>query len=262
MRGRLGKRPARTATRGGPAFSLASTPPPPLPGNRQPDNPQGEKGTPDTRHGALQGWVCHGHGRVPAAGSARGRRPTPPPHAALGCQRPEVAPQPAPHLDAREPARRPRQTARASRRAKGGVGLGSASPPSPEPRQPAATRPKSLLQDDNRHIRTCQHLPGSKKYLFQETKITALAGGAEPQVTGTFWDPGPATGPKHLPITAKQPPPPRKSPGAIWSTPGPTDRPTDRGIAGLGGGGGWPGRPCPVTRSPVHGSSPGRDLEK
>lgn len=218
-------------------FSLASTPPPPLPGNRQPDNPQGEKGTPDTRHGALRGWVCHGHGRVPAAGSARGRRPTPPPHAALGCQRPEVAPQPEPHLDAREPARRPRQTARASRRAKGGVGLGSASPPSPEPRQPAATRPKSLLQDDNRHIRTCQHLPGSKKYLFQETKITALAGGAEPQVTGTFWDPGPATGPKHLPITAKQPPTPPGSPRGPSGRPRdrPTDRPTDRGIAGWGG---------------------------
>lgn len=116
--GGAGETPGEDSDQRRTCFSLAGTPPPPLPGNRQPDNPQGKRGTPDTRHGALRGWVCHDRGRAPAAGSARGRRPTPPPHAALGCQRPEVAPQPGPHLDAREPARRPRQTARASRQAR------------------------------------------------------------------------------------------------------------------------------------------------
>lgn len=256
--GGLGKRPARTATRGGPA----SASPAPLPrlsqgtGSRTTHKGKGERLTRGTE-------PCKGGFVTTAAGcpqrGAHGvedprRLPTPPSGARDRRWRHSLD-----HTWMHESRRAGpgRRLEQAGRQGRSRVRLGVTAKPRATP---ATTRPKSLLQDDNRHIRTCQHLPGSKKHPFQERKITALAGGAEPQVTGTFWDPGPATGPKHLPITAKQPPPPRKSPGAIWSTPGPTDRPTDR--PGNRGFGGVTGRPCPVTRSPVHGSSPGRDLEK
>lgn len=266
MRGGLGKRPARTATRGGPA----SASPAPLPhlsqgtGSRTTHKGKGERLTRGTEP-CEGGFVTTAAGRPQrgAHGVEDPRRLPTPPSGARDRRWRHSLDHTWMHESRRAgPGRRLEQAGRQGRsRARLGV---TAKPGA----TPATTRPKSLLQDDNRHIRTCQHLPGSKKHPFQETKITALAGGAEPQVTGTFWDPGPATGPKHLPITAKQPHPPEVPRGHLVDpgTARPTDRPGNRGIGGGGGwglgAGGWPGRPCPVTRSPVHGSSPGRDLEK
>lgn len=233
--GGLGKRPARTATRGGPA----SASPAPLPhlsqgtGSRTTHKRKGERLTRGTE--PCEGGFVTAAAGCPQRGAHRvedpRRLPTPPSGARDRRWRHSLD-----HTWMHESRRAGpgRRLEQAGRQGRSRVRLSVTAKPGATP---ATTRPKSLLRHDHRHIRTCQHLPGSKKHLFQETKITALAGGAEPQVTGTFWDPGPATSPKHLPIAAEQPPPPRKSPGAIWSTPGPTDRPTDRpGNRGIGGG--------------------------
>ena len=79
----------------GPAFGLASTPRTQGKSSRA---TQGECLTRGTEPCRMErgGGVNHGCSRVPTAWSARGKGPTPPAHASLGCWRPEVAPQPGP----------------------------------------------------------------------------------------------------------------------------------------------------------------------
>ena len=220
-------------------------------GREQPGNP---RRTPDTRHGALRKRGRHGHGRMPTQhGGARGKGPTPPAHAALGCWRPEAAPQPGPHLEAREPAHRPTRTARVS---EGRAGPGDRSPA----RSPARPqRPTSLRRQSPEHSVSAPTWQQKVLLSGQKSTVPPRRGLA----TGLRDLLGPCPG--HWPQASlhhrererereRAPPPPEppgpsgRPPGAWWQ-PRPIEDPREVQRAGVG---------PPLLRR----SSPGPDFRK
>lgn len=190
-----------------------TSPPSPPHGGGAAGPPTGGRRTPDTRHGASQGWVRHDRGRVPAAGSARGRGPTPP----SPRRRPRV-PETGGGATAWTPPGCTRAGAQvradgSGRQARGGVGAGSASPPSPEPRH-APRRPKSprrQASDDNVSAPTWQRKAPLSGEENNGVRWRGLATGHR-DLPG----PGPGRGPRAPPHRRRAP----EFPGAIWSTPG------------------------------------------
>ncbi|XP_038445559.1 collagen alpha-1(III) chain-like, partial [Canis lupus familiaris] len=206
--------------------------------------PQTQRGTPDTRHGALRDRGCHGQ-RPGAHGMERTgvKDPPPPAHTAL----PRVPETGGRHRDPGHLESSTRAGAQAQADGSGSSerGQGPARPRGQARNPTRAQRPTSLRRatDGPAVFYVClssvclspKHNVSAptwqQKMFISGKKITAPAGGDQPQVTATSRDRDTANCTQNLPHGAP-PPPPHGAPRAIWSTQG------NRG----GGGGGEEGR--------------------
>ena len=204
--------------------------------------PQTQRGTPDTRHGALRDRGCHGQ-RPGAHGMERTgvKDPPPPAHTAL----PRVPETGGRHRDPGHLESSTRAGAQAQADGSGSSerGQGPARPRGQARNPTRAQRPTSLRRatDGPAVFYVClssvclspKHNVSAptwqQKMFISGKKITAPAGGDQPQVTATSRDRDTANCPQNLPHGAP-PPPPHGAPRAIWST------------QGTGGGGGEEGR--------------------
>ncbi|XP_038435807.1 collagen alpha-1(I) chain-like [Canis lupus familiaris] len=207
--------------------------------------PQTQRGTPDTRHGALRDRGCHGQ-RPGAHGMERTgvKDPPPPAHTAL----PRVPETGGRHRDPGHLESSTRAGAQAQADGSGSSerGQGPARPRGQARNPTRAQRPTSLRRatDGPAVFYVClssvclspKHNVSAptwqQKMFISGKKITAPAGGDQPQVTATSRDRDTANCPQNLPHGAP-PPPPHGAPRAIWST---------QGTGGGGGGGAIRGR--------------------
>lgn len=192
--------PARTASK----RSLLRPHRPHTPGRAADDT---ERGTPDTRHGAMEASVVTPPS-VPAARSARAVKdhppPPPPPSGAAKTGRPEVAPPRGRSRCAKEPSHAGpgKQLKRERVRA------------TPSAQSPARTqRPKLPPSGGTRQRTTCQHLPDGRKRPTRANPIATGATGNSSLTTAAFPEQS------HGQRTAKSSPSPRsRAPRDNWST--------------------------------------------